>query len=161
MVSNKLVKLIEANADELTRRLMKDLLSREETKSYRDLSEDLVYERVYDVYSRLDHWLGRENSKGAIKRFYVALGKKRYREGIPLHELIMTFMLIKRHLWMYILEKQFFDSTYEINQSLELNNRVVLFFDRIIFFACIGYEEEMEECPKRQPGILSRLFGKG
>jgi hypothetical protein len=82
-------------------------------------------------------------------------------EGIPLHELIMTFMLIKRHLWMYVLEKHFFDSTYEINQSLELNNRVVLFFDRIIFFASIGYEEEMEKCPKKHPGILSRLFGRG
>jgi cell fate (sporulation/competence/biofilm development) regulator YlbF (YheA/YmcA/DUF963 family) len=144
MIYSKLIQLIEDNAEELTRRLCKDLLSREETKNYRKLSEDVVCERVYDVYSKLDKWLSKEKQdSGEVQKYYTALGKKRYKEGIPLHEVIMALMLIKRHLWLYVREKHFFDSTYECYQALEMNNKVVLFYDRAIYFTTIGYEEEL------------------
>ena len=143
MVYSKLVTLIEENAEELSNRLVKDLLSREETKGYRTLSEDLVKERVHDVYSKLGSWLETEkHTSGEIRKVYTELGKKRFREGIPLNEVILAFMLIKRHLWLYVQEKQFFDSAYELYQALELNNRVVLFFDRVIYFVTMGYEAE-------------------
>ena len=143
MIYLKLIKLIEDNAEELSKRLVKDLLSRKETKGYRTLSEDLVRERVCDVYSNLGSWLSAEkHASGEIRKVYVELGKKRFREKIPLHEVLLAFMLIKRHLWLYVREKQFFDSAYELYQALELNNRVVLFFDRVIYFVTMGYEEE-------------------
>jgi len=158
MLSQSLVSLITENADELSKRLIKDLYSREETKSFWDVSEDLMYERVFDVYSRLDDWLDRGSSEG-IKRFYINLGRKRYNEGIPLHELILAFMLIKRHLWLFVLEKNFFETTYAISKSLELNNRVVLFFDRIIVAITIGYEEEiLESAEQLEQGLFSKLF---
>ena len=52
----------------------------------------------------------------------------------------MFLMLIKRHLWLYLLEKHFFESSYELMKSLEINNRIVLFFDRAILASTIGYE---------------------
>ena len=144
MIYSKLIQLIENNAQELTKRLCKDLLSREETKNYKKLSEDVVCERVFDVYSKLDKWLSKEKQdSGEVRKYYTALGKKRFKEGIPLHEVDMALMLIKRHLWLYVREKHFFDSTYECYQALEMNNKVVLFFDRAIYFTTIGYEEEM------------------
>ncbi|HOO37873.1 MAG TPA: hypothetical protein PLV78_06125 [Deltaproteobacteria bacterium] len=144
MIYSKLIQLIENNAQELTKRLCKDLLSREETKSYRKLSEDIVCERVFDVYSKLDKWLSKEKqASGEVQKYYTDLGKKRYKEGIPLHEVVLALMLIKRHLWLYVREKHFFDSTYECYQALEMNNKVVLFFDRAIYFTAMGYEEEL------------------
>ena len=50
-------------------------------------------------------------------------------------------MLIKSHLWLYLQEKNFFNSKYELSQALELNNNVVFFFDRVIYFVTMGYEE--------------------
>jgi len=162
MISEKMIAMIKDNADELTKRLCKDLLSREETKSYQKLNEELVHERVFDVYSRLDSWLARDKKKGEIKDHYNKLGKKRFKEGIPLMELVMALMLIKRHLWLYVLEKHLFDSSYEFQQALEFNNRVVLFFDRAIYFATMGYEEELRKlADKAEPGIISKFFGKG
>ncbi len=161
MISEKMVTLIKENADELAKRLCKDLLSREETKSYRKLNEDIVYERVFDVYNRLDSWLQKDKSKGEIRDHYIALGKKRFSEGIPLTEVVMALMLIKRHLWLYVLEKHFFDSSYEFQQALEFNNRVVLFFDRAIYFATMGYEKELRKAAeKAEGGFFSRLLKK-
>ncbi len=144
MVSDKMALMIKDNADELTKRLCRDLLSREETKSYRSLDQNIVYERVYEVYNKLDSWLQSEKGKTAeIKRYFTELGKRRYHEGIPLNEEIMTLMLVKRHLWLFVLEKHYFDSSFELQQALQFNNRVVLFFDRITYHVTNGYEQEM------------------
>ncbi|HPI93729.1 MAG TPA: hypothetical protein PLT09_02040 [Deltaproteobacteria bacterium] len=159
MISEKIVDMIKENADTLTNRLCKDLLSREETKGYRALDKDIVYERVYDVYSRLDNWLAGNKKKGEVKEHYRKLGMTRFHEGIALSEVVMALMLIKRHLWLYVQETHFFDSSFQLMQALEFNNRVVLFFDRAIFFTCIGYQEEEQKClGKPKEGFISRVF---
>lgn len=80
----QLLDLIRDNANELTRRLCKDLLSREETKGYRTLSDDVIYDRVFDVYSKLSSWLGLDNhTTSEVRKVYTELGRKRFREGIP------------------------------------------------------------------------------
>ena len=61
----------------------------------------------------------------------------------------MMLLLIKRHLWIFVMENQFFSSSFELSQALELNNKVVLFFDRVIYFAVMGYEEEMRKSLKK------------
>ena len=140
----ELLQLIEDNADDLTKRISKDLLTRAETKGYRILSDKRLSERVYDVCSNLSSWLGKDKqTKGEIRRIYTELGRKRYREGIPLHEVVLAFMLIKSHLWLYLQEKNFFNSKYELSQALELNNTVVFFFDRVIYFVTMGYEDAL------------------
>lgn len=160
MIYSKLVKLIEDNQDELTKRSYNELLSREETLRYRNVPEDILKERISDVYSMLISWLNKERRADNIRKYYVDLGKRRYSEGIPLSEVIMAFMLLKRHLWLFIMEKQFFDSTYECYQALELNNKVVLFFDRIIYFSALGYEEELAKAGHAKEGIFSKILKK-
>jgi hypothetical protein len=160
MIYSKLIKLIEDNQDELTKRSLKDLLSREETKCYRALQPELLAERVSDVYSRLISWLNKERRSGDVQKYYTELGKRRFHECIPLSEVVIAFMLLKRHLWLFVTEKQFFDSTYECYQALELNNKVVLFFDRIIYFATKGYEEEVFKTGQDKEGIFARLLKK-
>lgn len=140
----QLLDLIRSNANELTRRACKEILSREETRTYRKISADLMYDRVHDVYSTLGGWLGQDShTAGMIRKVYTELGRKRYREEIPLHEVVLAFMLVKRVLWDFIQERQFFETTFEMSQALELNNRVVFFFDRVIYFVTMGYEEEL------------------
>ena len=50
----------------------------------------------------------------------------------------------------------------ELMKSLEMNNRVVLFFDRAILAASMGYEEELmkyvETC--KEKSLISKFFGK-
>ncbi len=150
MIPEKMVLLIKDNADEITKRLCKDLFSRQENGSYHLLNEDVVYERAYEVYNKLDSWLkGDKTRAGEMRDYFTKLGRKRFHEGIPIHEEIMTLMLIKRHLWLYVLEKHVLDSSFELQQALQFNNRVVLFFDRVIFFVTSGYEKERAGKPDR------------
>jgi hypothetical protein len=78
MISEKMVNRIKENAGVLSERVIKDFLTREETKSYRRLNKDTLYERVFDVCSRLDSWLMGNKVKGEIKNHYMDLGRQRF-----------------------------------------------------------------------------------
>jgi hypothetical protein len=157
MISEKIVTRIKENASVLTSRLIQDLLSREETRSYRKLDKDILSRRVFDVYSRLDAWLMGDRNKGETRRHYMEMGRQRFHEDIPLEEALMAIMLIKRHLWLYVQEQNFFDSTFLLHQALEFNNRVVLFFDRAIYFTSMGYQDELLKSLVDTREVLSKI----
>jgi len=73
--------------------------------------------------------------------FYKKYGKDRYGEGFPLPELIYSFILFRRHLWLFILHSGLLDTAYELLRGMELNNRVILFFDRALYNMVVGYGE--------------------
>ena len=145
MLAGKLIAILEKSGDELTQRIMNDLLSREETRHLRDLRQSRVYGQVYDVYSMLISWLSGEKTKGKIIEHYIELGRQKYIEGVPLSEMLMVHMLIKRHLWLFAIEKKVIDPGYELQHVLELNNRIVFFFDRVMYCTSVGYEKENRE----------------
>ncbi len=161
MIYLKIIEVLKAEAPMLSKRVVKDLLERGETEYHRKFSEEVIYERVLDVYSTLGYWLDRGRPKKEVQKHFNEMGKKRFEEGIPLHEVVMFLMLIKRHLWLYLLEKHFFETPYELLKSLEMNNRIVLFFDRAILAATIAYEEELIKYVKTSSeGLLNKFFKK-
>lgn len=143
MFDTHLVDLVERDAELLARRTVNKIMNREETKHYRGLSEERVYERTHDVFKRLGFWLGGDKEKADIRGYYTRTGVQRYQEGIPLAEVIMALMLIKRELWLYADENKVLTSAFDFRQALEHNNTVVQFFDRCIYFVAIGYEAEL------------------
>ena len=156
---SKLVELIQSHSEELSQQVLKEMLSRKETESYNKLHRKEVYRRIYEVYSGLGSWLSKDTPKDDLEEHYTRLGKRRFTEGIPLKEVVMALLLIKKYLWLYILETYLFKSTFEIYQSLEMNNRVVLFFDRAIYFSSMGYEEGQKEA-KEQAKLAGDMDSK-
>ena len=144
LVSQKLVNLIERNAAELTNSWLADIRKDPNTLTYRHFDPKAVYERAFRVYSQLGKWVSHETSKDEVARDYRALGEERRREGFALSEVIQALILIRRNLWRKIMEEGLLDSTYDLYQAIELNNRVSLFFDRAIFYTACGYEQK--EC---------------
>jgi hypothetical protein len=145
MISQSLVELIEKNADPLAKQWLQDVTKNFRTPFYHTFNPDYLHERALNMYKRLGHWLSIETPKEETARFYKKYGMDRYREGFPLPELIYSFILFRRHLWLYILHVGFLDSAYELLRALELNNRVILFFDRALYNMVLGYEESQKK----------------
>jgi hypothetical protein len=141
MISQSLVELIEKNAEKLAQQWLKDVRQNVRTPFYHAFNPDDLHERAITMYKGLGHWLSVETPKEETARFYKKYGYERFREGFPLPELIYSFILFRRHLWLYILHVGFLDSAYELLRALELNNRVILFFDRALYNMAMGYEE--------------------
>ena len=141
MISQLLVELIEKNADSLATQWLKDVKKNPNTPYYHTFQEEPLFERARTMYKNLSRWLSLSSSKEETARFYRKYGEQRFREGFPLPELIYSFILFRRHLWLFIMNSGFYDSAYELLRALELNNRVILFFDRGLHNMTIGYEE--------------------
>ena len=140
LVSQKLVDLIEKNADELTLNWLRDIKQHTGTPTYHTYDENELYDRAFRVYSQLGKWISRETTKEEIAAHYKALGAERRREGFALSEVIQALICTRRHLWLKILGEGLIDNVLELNQAMELNNRVVLFFDRAVYYTILGFE---------------------
>ena len=141
-LSQKLIDLIEKNAEMLTKSWLHDVKQHGETLGYHRFDEKELYDRAYAVYSQIGKWVSRETSKEDIAKQFKQLGRERRKEEIPLDEVIYALILEKRHLWLKVLSSGMLDTAMDLHQALELNNRVVLFFDRAIFYTVQGYGEE-------------------
>lgn len=140
--SRRLVQLIESNAVELTRRYLEDVQRHPRLPTYRDFDQRELYDRAYSVYSQLGKWISKESSHEEVKATWTELGRIRRQEGFPLSEVILSLCILRRHLWEKVEAEGFMDSAMDLLQALELQNRVVLFFDRAVFFAAVGYERK-------------------
>ncbi len=145
MISQLLVELIEKNADSLATQWLKDVKKNPNTPYYHTFQEEPLFERARTMYKNLSRWLSLSSSKEETARFYREYGEQRFREGFPLPELIYSFILFRRHLWLFIMHSGFYDSAYELLRALELNNRVILFFDRGLHNMALGYEESRKK----------------
>ena len=145
MISQSLVELIEKNAETLAQQWLKDVRQNAQTPFYHTLDPDVLHERAINIYKGLGHWLSVETPKEETAKFFKKWGYERCREGIPLPELIYSYILFRRHLWLYILHVGFLDNAYELHRTLELDNRVILFFDRSLYNMVLGYEEAQKK----------------
>ena len=134
----RLVNLIEGHADELTGRLVRTVREDPRTVGYRQFDDEELGARAREVYSHLGQWLGK-TSESAVATEYFRLGKIRRAEGIPLSEVVMALLLVRRNLWQFV-ESQGANTSLELRQQLDLELLVVRFFDRAIFHTVRGFE---------------------
>jgi len=139
-LSQKLIELIERNADELARRWLSDVQTHVGTPTYHSYDEKELYRRAFDVYSRLGDWLSQKTTREEIAKVYTDMGKERRKEGFSLSEVIQALITTRRHIWLKVLEEGLLDTALQMYQAIDLINRVVLFFDRAIYFTAVGYE---------------------
>ena len=140
-ISQKLVQLIERDADKLSIKWMEDVRKRPETPTYHTFDPEELYHRVHLVYSQLGKWIAYETSKEDIAAHYTALGAQRRKEGFALSEVIYALTLSRRYIWLKVLSDGFLDTALDLHKAMELNNRVILFFDRAIYYTAVGYEK--------------------
>ncbi len=141
MISQSFVELIEKNAEKLAKEWLKDVRQNVNTPYYHTFDEDRLYERAYEMYKHLGQFLSVKTPKEQSAKFYRKYGQDRCREGFPLSELIYSFILFRRHLWLFVLHVGFLDTAYELLKAMELNNRVILFFDRAVHSMALGYQD--------------------
>jgi hypothetical protein len=139
MLSDRLVRIIEHHADELTRALVEDLQSNPRTVSYHRFPREAIHLRTYNVYKDLGLWL---NSKAEedIEARYTELGKQRQTEGVPLSEVVYALTLTKYHLRDYIRVAGLVDSAIDLYQALDLQRLLGQFFDKAVFYTVRAYE---------------------
>jgi hypothetical protein len=111
-----------------------------------------VETRVSALYYNLGKWIG-EADERPVRQEYEEMGRIRFREGVPVSELVYALLVTKQHLRRYIREHGLVDFAgdrvtpeellpLELHSIQELNYQVGEFFDRALYHLACGYEAE-------------------
>ena len=156
MLGARLLMLIQSHAGPLTRDVVKDLRTNERTPTFRRLDPADVETRVSALFYNLARWIGNADEE-AVRSEYEDMGRVRFRDGVPVSELVYALVITKQHLRWYIREHGLVDFAgdriasqellpLELHSIQELNYQVGEFFDRALYHLARGYESEAAAC---------------
>jgi hypothetical protein len=140
MLLPRLMGLIETHADELTGKVIKALRENPRTAFLHEVSEAELKRRGFDLYHNLSRWLA-EKGEAEIEATYRENGRRRFREGVPLSELVYALILMKQHLWDFIRKNDLPETATNLYGEEHLEMMVGQFFDKALYHAVRGYEE--------------------
>lgn len=143
MFEEQLVAIIESRAEAIAKTWYRDVKGSQYTPGFKNISEEEGLEMATNIYRKLGYWLTPSSDKD-VKYTYEMFGESLYNKGFRMEEVVMVLVLIKRYLWLHLLEQGIMTTNLEVYRALELNNKVVLYFDRAICFALEGYKNAME-----------------
>jgi hypothetical protein len=141
MFSYRLVHLIESHADALAAGLEERALTSGRVPHFKNVPVHELRERVHEIYRDLGEWLLCKNQLD-IEHRYREIGSRRACQNVPISELIQAIVLAKENLWEFLKSEAVIDRAVEIMGELELLQMLEMFFDRAIYYAAVGYEEE-------------------
>ncbi|MCP4715113.1 MAG: hypothetical protein GY868_08355 [Deltaproteobacteria bacterium] len=148
LLSDKLIKLVEQNSATIIERWTERLKDDPTTATFSDNDLRKFKNKALMVLEELERWVSYDTDKTDIGRKYAQEGIGLFRMHIPLCEGIRALVLLKRTLWLFVIYESSFETALELNQMRELNDRVLLFFDRATYYFIRGYLEEMNHRTK-------------
>jgi hypothetical protein len=143
MFCYRFVRMIEAHADALAAGLEKRVMSSPSLASFGKIPSEELRERVYEIYRHLGDWLLGKN-QSEIEQRYRDIGARRARQKVPLAEVIQVIVFTKENLWEFLKSEVVADQAIELLGELELLQLLEQFFDRAIYAAAVGYQDQME-----------------
>ena len=143
MLAYKLVRLIETHSDALAAGLLTKVQNSEFTHSYRNVESQDLREKVYEIYRHLGQWLLGKSSFD-IEQRYEEIGALRVHQGVPISELVWVIILTKENLWEFLQKESIPERPIEAFGELEMLQLLDQFFDRAIYYACVGYERALK-----------------
>jgi 8-oxo-dGTP diphosphatase len=141
-LSDRLTEVIEKNADLIAGNWTEDILQKNSTISYRKLGKEEVFKRGQKVILQFGYWLKGLYTDKDNRDFYVQMGKTRKKEGFRASEVISALSLVRKNIWEFALSQGMWEKTIDIYIVLELERRMMLFFDKAAFYLSWGYETE-------------------
>jgi len=140
LLSDKIIELIEKNSEQIAMIWLDDVVVNKSTPSYHDFDRESLFRRANIVMSHFGQWLDGIYKSNDVRSFYIELGRRRRIEGFELSEVISALSLIKKHVWEFAISENMWHRTIDIYKALELERRMLLFFDKATYYISIGYE---------------------
>lgn len=150
MLTSRLMEFIETHARSLIGGTLQDIQTNEHTSSFRRVPTAELEQRLAALFLNLRKWIGNPEDE-EIRKEYEELGRKPFRQGVPLSEIIYFVILAKSHLRRFIREHGMVAFAgdrvtpdelvpVELYGIQELNYMVGQFFDRALYHLARGYE---------------------
>jgi hypothetical protein len=142
MLSGRLVRLIEANWQEITSRLIREVKSHPDMKILAATPDADLREWCQEMLEHLGQLLTVPKEQEAVRRF-EAMGMIRFEENVPLHEAVLRFHLLREKIVGFVHEQGYAMTGVQIYAEAELEERISAFCDACVYHVVRGYEKAM------------------
>ena len=139
MLSGKLVRLIESHWEEIISSVISRIHREPQMEHYGARLESELRDWGGVVLQNLGHWLTARTADEIGLR-YEELGRKRFQEGIPLHEAVRCLAIFRERVLDFVEEHVVSKSSLELYAEEELDRHVGRFFDVLTIHMVKGYE---------------------
>ena len=144
MLSIKMVQLVETHWEQISARILHKIQNDPRLAHVSRLSESELRERAREILNNISDWLGASLDEPLARRC-EALGRQRFEEGIPLHEVVLARFIIKEGLMEFVRDHAFVETSLQLYAEGEMEKSIGHLFDRMIYYVVRGYEEAMRE----------------
>ncbi|MBM4354266.1 MAG: NUDIX hydrolase [Deltaproteobacteria bacterium] len=142
MASDLLLDMLALDPEPAVAGWVQDVTSHSSTLGYHGWDRHELQERARYVLSRFASWLKGALPADSLRAHYVELGARRAAEGFALHEVLSSFLLLKKHIWAVFVERGYRGKLLDTYRVLELDKRVAYFFDHVLYSVTLGFESK-------------------
>jgi len=142
LLSDALVALVRHRARQIAALWLQDVRSNPTTPSYKDHDAQDLLARAAKALSQLERWLARGEAEKEVGAFYRQLGAQRRAQGFRLAEVHSSLSLLRKHVWSFARAQGLWQRPLDVYRAMELDRRLVLFFDRASYQVTRGFEGE-------------------
>ncbi|MCC6858284.1 MAG: hypothetical protein IT158_06980 [Bryobacterales bacterium] len=142
MISVKLIQAVEDHWEQISAKVLRDIQRHPELEHLKRLPGSELKERAQEVTRNLGHWLMAKEQEWGCK--YEGLGRHRFQEHVPLHEVVRAMQIVKDNITDFIREQGFCQTSVELYAEEELEYLVSRFFDAVVYHVVRGYEEALQ-----------------
>jgi len=155
MLSMTLVQMIEDHADEISHSVIGQIRRDVKLSALHTLADWELEGKALRILKNLGHWL--EAKDPEVQRWCEELGRHRFDQSVPLHELVRSFLLIKRKMIDFVREKVIDYSSVQIYAKEELEHQVSVFFDDAVYHLVKGYEQAEHASPTQRTAPITEI----
>jgi len=156
MIRHRLIRLIESRSDELANELLTRAKNSPHLVNFSKVPPSELKQRVFEIYRNLGEWLIKRTEED-IEKQYSAIGARRFRQGVPLSELLWAIILTKDNLWDFLNRESFPGFEMEVLAEHEMFRSIDRFFNHAQYYAARGYEKAaMVALPLEADALLQR-----
>jgi hypothetical protein len=146
---------LERNWEQIADHVIAQARRENESARYGRLDETDVRERAQLVLQDLESWLlsGDEES---VRLKYQELGRRRYKESIPLEQVVYKLQTIERSIVAFLRDYTPIETAVDLHAEVELLMALHSFFSTTIYGVVYGYEKALKELGDLKSSTASR-----
>ncbi|MCX8123454.1 MAG: NUDIX domain-containing protein [Spirochaetes bacterium] len=115
-----------------------------EIPKYNDSNYLLLLSIHQKALETIKLWLTRSRVWKNFREF-TTIGMQLKKHNVPLKDILTAIAISRKSIWVRVIEKNILHSPLDIYTALEINNRIILFYDKITYFLMKGYEHTHEK----------------
>ena len=149
MLAVRLVKLIENHIEQLSRELSEKVWSSPRCSDLNKVPAAQLEARTREIYRNMSDWL-LDNAETQVERRYTELGAARAQQGVAYSHFAWAIISTKEHVRTFVQREGLSESAMELHGELELQLLLGHFFDLVVYYTAVGYEQERDRIGGKQ-----------